>query len=304
MNQSIYQTREWAEVCEKSRRWKPIFINNLVLFERQISLPLIGDKKIIFGEGIKPNKEDILLIRQEVNSRKPFYSLIVPKFNKVISESKMHQVQNNTLIISLAKPLEELWQNLEKKSIRWGIKKSIREGVIVKQVNSEQELKDFYTIYSETCKEGGIDSESYNFFLNSYHLLQPNGLAKILVAKKGEEIVSGAIILISGDYVTLNLTGTSQKGQELQANPLVYWRIIEISKGLKKDWLDLGGFDLESNKGSKTYLINKFKERLGGEVVPQNVYTFDLKYLVVRTLAQKFGWIKKLVRARSKINER
>jgi hypothetical protein len=46
----------------------------------------------------------------------------------------------------------------------------------------------------------------------------------------------------------------------------------------------LGGYDAEASPQSKTYNINKFKERFGGKVVVQPIYSTNWKYPFLRKI--------------------
>jgi len=289
---NVYQTKEWAEVCEKSRGWKPHFIEGFLFFERSKDT-FFGKKNIIFSEGAEISDDLYEKIKPSIKSIKPFYSLFYAPFYYE-GRSSLYRIANNTVIIDLSKSEEEIWNNLEKKSIRWGVKKAEKEGIKVKEAETESRIREFYNLYENTCKEGGLKPEDYSFFEAVHNILVPKGYAKILVAEKDGKIVSGAIILVSSDYVVLNLTGTGEIGQKLQANILIYWEIIKIGKHLKKKWFDLGGYDLEAKAGEKAYNINKFKERFGGQIVEQPIYTPNWRYYIARKIMQKMHFFKKI----------
>ena len=76
--------------------------------------------------------------------------------------------------------------------------------------------------------------------------------------------------------------------------PFLYWNMIRYSKSLGLDYLDLGGYDKESKKGEKTYNINKFKERFGGEVKEQPIYATNWKYPFLRGVYKKIKFARSL----------
>jgi len=291
---NIYQTKEWAEVCSIGRRWHPHFLTGLNVFERES--PRLKKKQILFSEGVSLTEKNYQEIKELISKVKPPYILLSPQFNKTdnVLENNFYKISNYTAILDLRKDIDTLWKSLEKKSIRWGIKKAEKEGVKIEEVKSEKDLREFYQIYLLTSKKGKLSPEKYQFFSQVQKRLVSKGKAKILVAKKGREIVSGAIALISDDHIVLNLTGTNEKGQKSQANILIYWKLIQLGKKLKKKWFDLGGYDKEAKLGDKSYNINKFKERFGGEITEQPVYTLNFKYYFARKIIGKFHFLKRL----------
>jgi len=281
---SVYQTLEWSKVCEKSRGWTSLFVDNLLFFEKEINLPLLGKKKILFAEGV-----DIELLKNyDKTKTKNFYDLRFSTFSYDGNVCGFYETNMHTITIDLSKPLNELWNNLEKKSIRWGIKKAENEGVLIKDADSEKELKEFYQIYLSTCHQGGLIPEKYEFFSLIQEILVPKNLAKILVAQKDGKIVSGAILLISPNYTTLNLTGTSDAGQKSQANVKIYWEIIKFSKQIGRKWFDLGGYDVHAKHREKAYFVNRFKKRWGGQITKRPIYTRNMVYFLALRLARMF----------------
>ena len=94
------------------------------------------------------------------------------------------------------------------------------------------------------------------------------------------------------NYSILNLTSISEKGKKLQAMPFLYWNLILYSKNLSLNYLDLAGYDKEAVKGSKTYNINKFKERFGGEIIEQPIYSTNRKYPFMRFILKNLKQTK------------
>jgi lipid II:glycine glycyltransferase (peptidoglycan interpeptide bridge formation enzyme) len=79
--------------------------------------------------------------------------------------------------------------------------------------------------------------------------------------------------------------------------PFLYWNLILYSKYINLYKFDLGGYDKEARHGEKTYNINKFKERFGGEITEQPIFSTNSKYSGLRQILKKYhfmkGWYKK-----------
>jgi len=282
---SVYQSKEWAKVCSEGRGWNSHHIGKNIFFTFEKIFPIIGKKKVLFAEGIEKLEKTSL---EELNNLekilKPLFTIISTTFYKEpeIIKKELYKFSNYTIVLDLKQSEEQLWKNLEKKSIRWGVKKAIKEGINITPVSTKKELRDFYKIYLKTCSKGGFSAESFKFFELINDIMVPKKLASIFIAKKFKKVVSGAIVLNSKDYSVLNLSGTNELGQKTQANLLIYWELIRLLKKSGKRFFDLGGYDKEAKKGKKTYNINKFKERFGGEIVEQSVYSTNWKYPFLR----------------------
>jgi len=297
---SVYQSLEWAEIKEKCGN-KPVFIIDeklkaaILAFESSIITPF-GKKKILTAEGtpLFTKKEDGIKILQkfkEFANKSYFYGTIAPTVinpcHEIFFAAGYKKVSNYTILINLDKSKEELWKQLEKKSVRWGAKVAERNNLLFEETNDEKEIKKFYTIYKKVAEEGGFTSEKEEFLLNFYKI------GKIFLIKKNRWILGGGGIIINKDYTILSFTATNHKGKKLHAITFLYWNLIKISKEIGKKYFDLGGYDMEAHPGEKTYNINKFKERFGGTIIEQPIYSTNWKYPFFRKLMKKFKIIKK-----------
>lgn len=296
---SVYQSEEVLNAKENSGKngffigMEPVMSK---AFEGSIKLPLIGNKKILTLEGlpsINENELELFLSDFKKKSKDYFYGTVMPltitDLSSIFKKCGYGKVDNHTILVSLNKTKEEIWNSLEKKSIRWGIKTAEKNKLSFDLANKE-EIKKFYELYSSTASSGGFAAESEEFLTN----LSDTLISKLFVVKQGEEIVAGGMILIdkATKRTILDLTSSSQRGLELQAMPFLYWNIILYSKSQGFDYFDLGGYDKEAGEGEKTYKINKFKERFGGEVIKQPIYATNWKYPFLRSILKKFRFMK------------
>ena len=304
---SVYQSWEWAEI-NRAKGKEPIFIDiekegelkaGILCFAIEIKTP-IGTKKMLFSEGTPIALDNVhlaeLLGKFKEESRKYFYGFIRPTFfrhdKSIFLNAGFYEAENATISISLAPSIEELFNKLEKKSARWGVKKAEKEGVKIEGEYLKRELTDFYEIYTRTS-EGQFAAEPFSFFEN-LSMLERQKLAKFFIAKHEGNLIGGALLLMDKNYGVISLTSISDEGMKLQAMNLLYWEMIKYCKENGKKLIDLGGYMEEAKEGSKIYNINKFKENFGGEVTKQPAYSTSKKYVFMTNLVRKFGFLKKL----------
>ncbi len=259
-------------------------------------MPLAGKIKILFAEGTPSYEDDDDLLEKlenfKLKSEDYFYGLISPSIldtkEEVFLKAGFKKVSNHTVLIDLGLEEEELWKNLEKKSMRWGVK-SAEKNKLKFGLASEKDVKDFYKSYLETCKSGGFYAEEKEFVEG----LRDSEISKLFVVKSKGKIVAGGLILIDEryNYSILNLTSASEEGLKLQAMPFLYWEITKYSKSQGLDKFDLGGYDADARRGEKMHNINKFKDRLGGEVVEQPFFATRRRY----------PWLRKLLKAKRRM---
>jgi lipid II:glycine glycyltransferase (peptidoglycan interpeptide bridge formation enzyme) len=290
MNNSVYQTKEYLESDSKE---KIIEVSKgYYAIERTIKTPM-GAKRILEAKGT-PNRVDLRLFKKRAKNY--FYGTIagtVVSKNKEFEEENYYKIVNNTILIDLAKTEEELWKNLEKKSARWGVKTAEKNGLKV-EIGKNEEIDEFYKIYAKISKESNFKRESKH----KIRKIITTNIGELYVIKNGVKVIGGGLILydIENKYSILDLTGINKEGMKLQAMPLLYWKFIVLSKMKGMEYFDLGGYDSNAKNGSKLYNVNKFKERFGGEIVEQPIYSTNCKYPFIRSLMRWFGFLRKLYR--------
>lgn len=287
---NAYQSELWKSARKESGEPEiEISLGNSKInaFEKKKDLKLFN-ANILFAEGTPEadSKEDMTALLKEFKkaSKKYFYGLIAPSVVNPCKESferaGFWKVSNNTVLVDLTKSEEELWQALEKKSARWGAKFGEKNGLTL-ELAKKGELRRFYQLYKKTSEQGGFHAETERFI----ETLRESEISRVYLVKNKNKLVAGGLILFDrkDDYSILILTSVSEEGQKMQAMPFLYWNLIKESKkeGMKK--LDLGGYDLENSSG-KMRQINSFKERFGGVIVEQPIYSTNFIYPLLRKI--------------------
>ena len=289
---SIYQTIEYGGALFDAGE-KIIKVSDRFYAVEKIIKSLIGKKKIIEAWGT-PSLKDAAEFKKKAKNY--FYGTIAPTVinvrEEIFEKLGFRKVSNYTVLINLKKTEEELRKVLEKKSIRWGVKTAEKNRLKFELVRIKKDINEFYELYEKTAKIGGFKAESKVFI---FSLINTN-IAKLFIIRKGRRIIAGGMILIDkeNNYSILDLTSSSEEGLKLQAMPFLYWKLMLYSKEIGMGWFDLGGYDKEAKKGDKTYNINKFKERFGGEIREQPIYATNWKYPFLRGLMRRFKFLKKL----------
>ncbi len=174
---------------------------------------------------------------------------------------------NATVIIDLAPDEKKIFKNLNKDA-RWGIRKAEKEGLIVKEADSEKEWNEFYEFFKNVVREGGSDVQSFEYIRKPAH--------KLFICKKGEKIIGGAAVFFDPIY-DINIPrlfkiASDKEYLDLQPNNLLYWHCILWAKNSGYKKFDFGGWQI--NAQGHLEGINKFKEKWGEIVYHYNVYPF------------------------------
>lgn len=169
-----------------------------------------------------------------------------------------------TLTIDLTRSTDELYGSL-KPAARKAIKKAIRDTVVVEQIRTLDELRQYY-IFAEACakryhkKMFGVDD-----FLTMWKHIKKGGIYETFIAKKEGELLSGLSIWGYGD--TIGELGSFQSersfAEKLYGQDLIKWHIMQWAKNNTISYFDLAGID-PNPVDEKTRNIRLFKEKWGG----------------------------------------
>ena len=152
-----------------------------------------------------------------------------------------------TLILDLNKTEEDLLAAMTKKTRQY-IRKSERDGAVVRQIKSKEALVDALTIYKDTASRAGFALHGDNYYYDLFDMLGENNY--IVGAYHQGALVSFAWLAISGSTAFELYGGMSQQGQELRANYALKWHAIVKCK----EW-GLARYDMNGllNDGISTF---------------------------------------------------
>lgn len=290
---SVYQSKAYVEALRATHLTLVLITEQYTGVRKIIQLPVVGKKCVLEARGT-PSEHELEAFKEK--AREYWYGLIAPTVinpnNALFEKHGFKKVSNYTIILDLTKPEEELWKQLEKKSIRWGIHVAERNNLHCSLDSTQKEINDFYQLYDQTASRGGFAPEPKEMI----EILSNSPIARLVLIKSKESVVAGGLVLIDREnkYAILDLTAASDEGLSLQAMPFLYWKIIQHAKKEGLRALDLGGYDKESKEGEKTTNVNKFKERFGGVIVEQPLYATSAKYGFLRGFLKRFRFMKNL----------
>lgn len=144
--------------------------------------------------------------------------------------------------IDLGLPWEE-----QEKQYRESHKRKIRQlrekkGYLVREANSEEELRDFVGIYKENMKRVNA---SINYFFDYdyfYELLHNKSFSsKLLLAIKNGEIAAGSVFTIAGKIMQYHLNGTKERYLQEAPMKVIIDEARLIGNQLGLEYLHLGG---------------------------------------------------------------
>jgi len=167
---------------------------------------------------------------------------------------------NKTVAIDLRLSLEKQHAQY-RKSFKLQLKKLRREGFEVVKAQTKEDIDTFIDIYHETMHRVEA-SEKYFFNHNYFYAFIDNKCfnATLLVAKKGGEIIAGAIFTITNKIMQYHLAGTAEAYLKERPMKLIVDEARLLGNELGLDFLHLGGGVGGSDEDSLFYFKSGFSD--------------------------------------------
>jgi len=195
-----------------------------------------------------------------------------------------------TLVIDLTQDLDTIWQNMNRKQTRYGIKRARREGI---KVHMSDDYEQFFQMYKSFIQKKGIKSFFDVLGVGSISAESMRKYGTLFVAEVNDEILSANLYLENQSTIEawvraskrLEVKESKKKALIAYATRLIDWEVIKYAKekGLKE--FDFGGLwsKEEAEKDVEKKGINSFKLSFGGEIVTryyyQKIYSKSFKLL-------------------------
>ncbi len=171
---------------------------------------------------------------------------------QVVKQAKWHG-------LDLRPELEVLWRGIHDSAHR-AIKKSQREGLVVRLAQSEQDLRAFYEMHLKVRKyKLGLLAQPYRFFQNIWRHFVEAGNGSLLLALHGEKIVAGDFFLVWKDTLYYKFNASLSEDLAHRPNDLLIWEGIQLGKARGLSFLDFGLSDWDQEG------LVRYKRKFGTE---------------------------------------
>jgi hypothetical protein len=189
-------------------------------------------------------------------------------------------------LIDLNKPIEEVMQNIGKrtrKQIRSGLSK---QQIIVRQITTKNEVKECYDLISKSYAAAQVPVASLSFFEAVFEKLSPKGMVKIWLAKLDGVCVASSIELSYKNVVYGWYSGVDRDYSKHYPGELLMWHVLQWSVENGYTVYDFGG----AGKPDEEYGVRDFKAKFGGELVNygRNICIHRPKTLQVSKIGYEF----------------
>jgi CelD/BcsL family acetyltransferase involved in cellulose biosynthesis len=150
-------------------------------------------------------------------------------------------------------------------TIARGVRKVGKEGVKLREGDSEADLRRWYDLYLATMRSHSVPPRPLRFFLALWAGMRPAGLVRLVLAERDGRLLAGSIFLHFGSTIFYGFNGRRADGPS-RTNDLIQWHVIHeaVQAGFRR--YDLGEVERE------TPGLAAYKSKWGA--VPQPLYRY------------------------------
>jgi lipid II:glycine glycyltransferase (peptidoglycan interpeptide bridge formation enzyme) len=159
----------------------------------------------------------------------------------------------------LTKPVDEIWKGFNT-SRRRGIKKAEKGGVMAREAEGDEDVEILYELLKETYEMAGVPVADKSLFVNTWRVLKPANMIRIVLGAKGKDTVAGRLYLTYRGTIYEWYAGSSSAGKEEHANEFLVWDTMQWGSRNGFRLFDFGG----AGKRGEDYGPGEFKRLFGG----------------------------------------
>ena len=156
----------------------------------------------------------------------------------VVKQAKWHG-------LNLTPGLDDLWRGMQDSTHR-AIRKSQREGLVVRVANSEDELRAFFEMHLKIRKyKLGLLAQPFSFFQNIWRRFVDTQHGFLLLALYQDKIVAGDFFIEWKDTLYYKFNASLPADLSHRPNDLLIWEGIQRGKGRGFKFFDFGLSDID-----------------------------------------------------------
>jgi lipid II:glycine glycyltransferase (peptidoglycan interpeptide bridge formation enzyme) len=307
---SVFQTYSWARVLNSIGIDSLFFVliddeDPLVgslMFKSRFALDAFNGYEGRGGFLLSPKAEArhivtvLYALKRKMEKERSLYAFVYPipllNLDRYFLECGYIPHPHATFIVDLKPSIEGLWERLDKRA-RWGIRKSLKAGIVVTEAKDWSDWEEYYNIYVGECHRLGVNPRSYELHKAIYHHLMPIQMASLLTAQLNSKIIAGSLFLATGDEIVYYKNASNPKYLQLQPNNVLQWQAIMLAKERGIRHYDLSGALWNPSRDSPLYGVHKFKEKWGGKLYKYNFFNLGRLYSVGKHLTEVNPRIRK-----------
>lgn len=176
----------------------------------------------------------------------------------------MHLHAENTWVLDI-RPEEEILLSGMRKSTRYGVKKSLSEGLEIKLAEEPENTKILARLQVATAERHKFVGFSESLFRSQLESFGRDDQGVLFVCYKNKKPLVAAIIIFYGDFAYYHHSGSSDEAGRTYASYFTQWQIIREAKLRGKKYYNFWGIAPEGKEAHHRFSgVTLFKTGFGG----------------------------------------
>lgn len=191
-------------------------------------------------------------------------------------------------ILDITKDEKQLLEDM-KKSTRYEIRKSEKEGIVVTSSSRIEDFYEFETLFQQTVNRQKFIPHPKEYYQTQFEVMTQSNNYKVVLAKKDNNIIAAALVGVFGD-TSFYLHASSQNDKEsnkLMAPQAIIWHCIKEGKLNGQKYFDFWGVAPTDDPKDPWAGFTRFKKGFGGYLF-KTVRAYDLpissEYFIISLL--------------------
>jgi len=283
-NYDFFHTSAWAQVLKKSYGFTPIYFAEFDDDRLSFLMPFMEVGSSIFGKKAVSlpftdqcapfalNKESLgEAVRFVIEyGEKSGWKSLEWRDDSYFSEEVLSSERFYTHDINLDKTESEIFSSFDDGNQR-NIKKSGREGVIIRSEQSLDSLGKFHQLNCLTRKRHGLPPQPFAFFNNVFEDVISKGRGTVVSAFYKETVIASSVFFYFGKRALFKYGASNMEFQNLRPNNLIMWEALKWVRQQGFKTMNLGRTEAE-NQG-----LLRYKRAWGAKESLLKYYKYDLR---------------------------
>jgi hypothetical protein len=164
--------------------------------------------------------------------------------------------------------IEELWKSLHRKAVRQEINRANRNNLAIKYGETEDDLKVFYGLYTQTRKRLGLPTHPFSFLKSLWKIFGRGKGMELYLAIHQDRPIAGHILFRFNGRVSAEFEGWDKRCHKLSPNHFLFWEEI---KAAHQDGFKVYDFGRTSTTNVS---LMEFKGHWGTRVMDLPIYYY------------------------------
>ena len=175
----------------------------------------------------------------------------------------IHMHPELSWILDITKPEEELLKEM-RKTTRYLIKKTEKDGVQIKMSDDPDDIEKFWPVYQATVNRQHFTPFSKSYLRQEFELFAKDKQAAFFFGVYQGKVIAAAIIIFYGKSGFYHHSGSLQIFDKINASYLLQWRVIQEAKRRGYVQYNFWGISPDSRPQHPWAGLSLFKKGFGG----------------------------------------